>query len=152
MRTISEPARASAATCAVVPAISAVSVLVIDCTTTGAPPPTSTPPTSTPTDCLRIAGPAIRHLKNSSREIGRPACRRNVSARWRTDAGGPKNVIDPLLIAWGAIPFITHVQHPPPPHRPFPQRSPSALEGTACARDPALPQGRDAVRRVLPDQ
>ena len=39
MRTSSEPARSSAATCAAVPAMSAVSVLVMDCTTTGAPPP-----------------------------------------------------------------------------------------------------------------
>ena len=49
MRTISEPARASAATCFAVPSASAVSVLVIDCTTTGAPPPTVTLPTLTPT-------------------------------------------------------------------------------------------------------
>ena len=41
MRTISEPARASAATCATVPSMSAVSVLVMDWTTIGAPPPTS---------------------------------------------------------------------------------------------------------------
>ena len=47
MRTISEPARASAATCAIVPSTSAVSVLVIDCTTIGAPPPTATLPTMT---------------------------------------------------------------------------------------------------------
>ena len=58
MRTISEPARASAATCATVDATSAVSVLVIDCTTTGAPPPTVTPPTSTATDWRRSCGPA----------------------------------------------------------------------------------------------
>ena len=45
MRTISEPARASAATCLTVPSTSAVSVLVIDCTTIGAPPPTFTLPT-----------------------------------------------------------------------------------------------------------
>jgi hypothetical protein len=43
MRTISEPARASAATCATVPSMSAVSVLVIDWTTIGAPPPTRQP-------------------------------------------------------------------------------------------------------------
>ena len=49
MRTISEPARASAATWRTVESISAVSVLVMDCTTMGAPPPTMTPPTSTPT-------------------------------------------------------------------------------------------------------
>src|SRR5215831_7819796 len=58
MRTISEPAAASAATCRTVSSTSAVSVLVMDCTTTGAPPPTSTPPTSTGTDRRRCCGPA----------------------------------------------------------------------------------------------
>ena len=42
MRTISEPACASSFTCTAVAIASAVSVLVIDCTTTGASPPTST--------------------------------------------------------------------------------------------------------------
>src|SRR5579872_4629027 len=59
MRTISEPARASAATCAMVPSISAVSVLVIDCTTIGAPPPTATWPTMTWVVLCRALGPAI---------------------------------------------------------------------------------------------
>ncbi len=45
MRTSSEPAAASAATWATVAATSAVSVLVIDCTTIGAPPPMATLPT-----------------------------------------------------------------------------------------------------------
>src|SRR3982751_4908253 len=49
MRTISEPASASAMHCAAVPAASAVSVLVIDWTTTGAPPPTCTAPGPLPT-------------------------------------------------------------------------------------------------------
>ena len=44
MRTSSEPARARACTWRVVAAMSAVSVLVIDCTTIGAPPPTRTAP------------------------------------------------------------------------------------------------------------
>ena len=44
-RTISEPAWASSMHCCAVTAASAVSVLVIDCTTTGAPPPTWTAPT-----------------------------------------------------------------------------------------------------------
>ena len=57
MRTISEPARASAATCFAVAAASAVSVLVIDCTTTGAPPPTVTLPTFTATVRCLSAGP-----------------------------------------------------------------------------------------------
>src|SRR5215475_1747958 len=43
-RTSSEPARASEATCSTVEATSAVSVLVIDCTTTGASEPTRTLP------------------------------------------------------------------------------------------------------------
>src|SRR6516164_7401686 len=44
-RTSSEPAAASAITCSAVVAGSAVSVLVIDCTTTGWPEPTRTLPT-----------------------------------------------------------------------------------------------------------
>src|ERR1700681_2117076 len=58
IRTISEPARESAATCATVPATSAVSVLVIDCTTIGAPPPTATLPTMTWVVLRRALGPA----------------------------------------------------------------------------------------------
>src|SRR5436190_2881946 len=45
--TSSEPASASALTCATVAGTFAVSVLVIDWTTIGAPPPIATPPTST---------------------------------------------------------------------------------------------------------
>ena len=44
-RTISQPADASSAICAVVAGTSCVFVVVIDCTTTGAPPPILTPPT-----------------------------------------------------------------------------------------------------------
>ena len=44
------------ATCATVESTSAVSVLVMDCTTTGALPPTITPPTLTPTDWRRGNG------------------------------------------------------------------------------------------------
>ena len=44
-RTISQPADASAAICAVVASTSCVFVSVIDWTTTGAPPPIGTPPT-----------------------------------------------------------------------------------------------------------
>ena len=47
MRTTSEPACASWYTCSTVAAASAVSVLVIDCTTTGASEPTKTWPTRT---------------------------------------------------------------------------------------------------------
>src|ERR1044071_10356314 len=58
MRTISEPALASAATWRTVESTSAVSVLVIDCTTMGAPPPTVTFPTLTATDWRRGIIPA----------------------------------------------------------------------------------------------
>src|SRR5689334_11318724 len=52
-RTSSDPARARAATCAVVAATPAVSVLVIDCTTIGAPPPSLAPAMSTGTEARR---------------------------------------------------------------------------------------------------
>src|SRR3954466_796810 len=42
-----------------VPSISAVSVLVIDCTTIGAPPPTATLPTITCVVLCRVLGPAM---------------------------------------------------------------------------------------------
>ena len=48
-RTISQPAEASAAICAVVASTSRVGVRVIDWTTTGAPPPIATFPTLIPT-------------------------------------------------------------------------------------------------------
>jgi hypothetical protein len=44
-RTTSQPADARTAICAVVASTSCVFVSVIDCTTTGAPPPICTPPT-----------------------------------------------------------------------------------------------------------
>src|SRR5260370_24715532 len=66
MRTISEPARDSAATWAMVPSISAVSVLVIDCTTIGAPPPTATLPTMTCVVLCRALGPATSTDKGFS--------------------------------------------------------------------------------------
>src|SRR5205809_7409984 len=62
-RTISQPADASAAICAVVASTSCVLVSVIDWTTTGAPPPIVTPPTlicrseATPSPSLAAAQP-----------------------------------------------------------------------------------------------
>src|ERR1700738_444417 len=53
--TSSDPAVANAATCWIVPCTSAVSVFVMDCTTTGAEDPTRTFPTLTVTDCLRCS-------------------------------------------------------------------------------------------------
>ncbi len=44
-RTIWQPAAVSSAICCSVELMSAVSVVVIDCTLTGAPPPTATGPT-----------------------------------------------------------------------------------------------------------
>src|SRR6186997_624302 len=44
-RTISQPAEARSAICAIVAPTSYVFVRVIDCTTTAAPPPIATPPT-----------------------------------------------------------------------------------------------------------
>ena len=52
-RTSSLPARARAATWRTVPSTSAVSVLVMDCTTMGCPEPTGTPPMRAVTVCRR---------------------------------------------------------------------------------------------------
>ena len=65
MRTSSEPASASALTCATVAATSAVSVLVIDCTTIGAPPPIWMPPTSTARARRRVIGGRFDSLMRS---------------------------------------------------------------------------------------
>src|SRR5262249_36033482 len=70
MRTSSEPGRASAATCWGVASASAVSVLVIDWTTIGAPPPTFTWPTFTATDLRRGRGAAASSMTVSSAPHG----------------------------------------------------------------------------------
>jgi hypothetical protein len=56
-RTSSEPARHNSPTCFTVATTSAVSVLVIDCTATGASPPTSTWPIRTWRVARRGDGP-----------------------------------------------------------------------------------------------
>ena len=63
-RTISHPADASAAICAVVAATSCVFVSVIDCTTTGAPPPISTSPTRIWTSLASLEGSAGRRYES----------------------------------------------------------------------------------------
>ena len=55
-RTIWQPAAVNSAICCSVAFTSAVSVVVIDCTVTGAPPPTATPPTSSCRLARRDAG------------------------------------------------------------------------------------------------
>src|SRR6202165_3990853 len=65
MRTNSDPARASAATWPAVASTSAVSVLVMDWTTTGAPPPTVTLPTRTGTVLCLGNGAAIWFIVGS---------------------------------------------------------------------------------------
>ena len=54
-RTIWQPDAVSSAICCSVALTSAVSVVVIDCTETGAPPPTGTEPTMIWRDCRRGA-------------------------------------------------------------------------------------------------
>src|SRR4029450_1254698 len=66
MRTSSEPAPASAATCRAVASTSAVSVLVIDCTPIGAPPPTVTPPILTATVLWRCGNAVLLYGKSSA--------------------------------------------------------------------------------------
>src|SRR5689334_14245756 len=74
MRTISDPASASAMHCAAVPAASAVSVLVIDWTTTGAPPPTCTAPGPLPTRTPTVRWTRITDMGTTDSGAGpRPA-------------------------------------------------------------------------------
>src|SRR5262249_17025701 len=84
MRTSSEPPPASPATCRAVASTSAVSVLVIDCTTIGAPPPTVTPPTSTATVlCLCtsvLIGPSMQ----------------SASDKYSSTGTGESHLIDPI--------------------------------------------------------
>src|SRR6516162_3225794 len=90
-RTSSEPARASAAACRAVASTSAVSVLVIDWTTTGASPPTVTPATSTATDRRRFCGPAS--LMSGS--LSEDRCQ-------KSEGGRKPSVISPLSAAMAA--------------------------------------------------
>src|SRR5712691_231652 len=69
-RTSSEPALASAITWLTVDMTSAVSVLVIDCTTTGFVPPTFTGPTLTATE--RRRGCAAMHVIVTSQIHDKP--------------------------------------------------------------------------------
>ena len=80
-RTNSEPLAASAATCAAVPASSAVSVFVIDCTTTGWPEPTRTPPTFTVTVARRAWNAMRGKIEVGGREWDSAAGARVPSAR-----------------------------------------------------------------------
>jgi hypothetical protein len=90
-RTSSEPAIASARTCSAVASTSAVSVLVMDCTTTGWPPPTVTRPMRTAVDgrraggmaCLRILAGGPRILASETR------ARRDSVATCTPPAPGP---------------------------------------------------------------
>src|SRR5579862_4416725 len=72
-RTISEPASASSMHCCAVAAGSAVSVIVIDWTTIGAPPPTWTRPTRTPTVLCSRTDVLIGVNDNGSALRRRPA-------------------------------------------------------------------------------
>ena len=79
-RTISQPAEASAAICAVVASTSCVFVSVIDWTTTGAPPPIATPPTWI-CRVLAIAGASLaaHRLRLSGCRAAQPPPRRPTS-------------------------------------------------------------------------
>ena len=90
MRTSSEPARASAATCRAVASASAVSVLVMDWTTIGASPPTDTPATSTATERRRGAGAPLLDILRSPLTLGVPERRPcvNVARIFIVKGGG----------------------------------------------------------------
>src|SRR5690348_10335874 len=75
-RTSCEPAAASAVACSAVAAESAVSVFVIDCTTTGCPDPICTPPTEAVTVCLRSPNTTRSPIASTAETYlaGLPSC------------------------------------------------------------------------------
>ncbi len=115
MRTISEPAVASSMHCRAVAATSAVSVLVMDWMTIGAPPPTCTRPTFT--ECVRSLWVTMtprpgRLLADSSEEApGQNASVNYIANRaaggWGTGAGP-----EPFR----RYPTEELAPHPPPRH------------------------------------
>src|ERR1700690_4214776 len=86
-RTSSEPARASALTCATVPSMSAVSVLVMDCTTMGDAPPMETEPTFTVRECRRFLMPALYRGAPGISRRPREGLSRRPEASLRRDLG-----------------------------------------------------------------
>src|SRR5688572_12239524 len=92
IRTSSEPACASWATWMAVASASAVSVFVIDWTTTGWADPTGTPPTST-VGVVRRGGTLIAHHGRASHSDGHSACTRSgVTERLDTNRARARQV------------------------------------------------------------
>ena len=95
-RTISDPASANSMHCCAVARASAVSVIVIDWTTTGAPPPTWTWPTFTPTvlcsltSCMEVPMIASAFARSGASAQLRRAGRalRSKPSRYATRADG----------------------------------------------------------------
>ena len=88
-RTSSEPASASALTCVTVASMSAVSVLVIDWTTIGEPPPTGTPPIIVRWERRRRMGVRLRALIECGKGTGGNAGQRAGMERWNGRSGHP---------------------------------------------------------------
>src|SRR3954453_1502570 len=131
-RTSSDPARASAATCCTVEGMSAVSVLVIDCTTIGASEPTRTPPTTAVTVFLRwvVAIAGINSLPRKLRPL--PLCR-------RCDEGYVQHVRLGLSSVPHGYRFRRWLRHRP------------NLPGTAYRRLRSGPQPIDDILCIAPD-
>src|SRR6266496_95826 len=80
-RTMSQPDAASSAICWRVALMSAVLVIVIDCTLTGAPPPTGTLPTLSRRECRRPL-PAARSVISRGKATVHSSFQRRAPAAW----------------------------------------------------------------------
>src|SRR6266567_2400137 len=80
-RTMSQPEAASSAICWRVALMSAVLVIVIDCTLTGAPPPTGTLPTLSRRECRRPL-PAARSVISRGKATVHSSFQRRAPAAW----------------------------------------------------------------------
>src|SRR5580698_8067860 len=94
MRTSSEPACASSMHCLAVPAGSAVSVLVIDWMTMGAPPPTVTRPTLTACVLCRSITLLLLGILGSPQSITHPGAALELGGRIRGGGCAPRGCLN----------------------------------------------------------
>ena len=168
MRTISQPACASASICARFAATSVAGAFSMDCTTTGAPPPSGTEPT----DTRRVASLGLACVATrASRSPSPTACRRGAGTASQQPAGCTRPSASPAIlplitrfpakctgISRAGARQRTHARaregkranesHAPTRHR----TTRTALEGACSEKRPNLPSSRVMRTSVIPER
>src|SRR3989304_4725775 len=150
-RTSSEPAPASAMTCAAVDAASAVSVLVMDWTTIGCAEPTGTPPTLTETVRRRSWSDTTQPPSGAVNYPRRP---RSGANHGRRDAGRARGL--PRRAGAGRAaatapqpPAAALGQAPPRRHRAHPRRGVRRLGSRRAVRHELVRRARGLGAETL---